>query len=162
MIEPKWLTIARGDIGTAEIPGPETDVKIRGWLRSLRAWWDDDATPWCGVAMAAWMQQAGYTLPKFWMRARDWATWGQYLHGPEVGCVVVFSREGGGHVGLVVGRDKDWNLMVLGGNQGDAVNIKPFSLDRVLAYRWPPGAVCPIAGLLPVLSSDGKLSRNEA
>jgi uncharacterized protein (TIGR02594 family) len=162
MIEPKWLTIARGDIGTAEIPGPETDVKIRGWLRSLRAWWDDDATPWCGVAMAAWMQQAGFPLPKYWMRARDWATWGQPLPGPRLGCIVVFSREGGGHVGLVVGRTSKFDLMVLGGNQGDAVNIKPFSLGRVLAYCWPPGAILPPARDLPVMESVGPLSRNEA
>jgi hypothetical protein len=26
---------------------------------------------------------------------------------------------------------------VLGGNQGNAVSIKPYPLERVLSYRWP-------------------------
>ena len=53
------------------------------------------------------------------------------------GCVVVFSRDGGGHVGFVVGLQQNGDLMVLGGNQSDAVNIRAFSRSRVSGYRWP-------------------------
>lgn len=81
---------------------------------------------------------------------------------PAYGCVVVFSREGGGHVGFVVGRDKNGNLMVLGGNQGDAVSIRPFPVSRVTCYRWP--SAYPSSGrfVLPLLDSDGKVSESEA
>ena len=48
------------------------------------------------------------------------------LNNPAYGCIVVFSRAGGGHVGFLVGKDKQGNLMILGGNQSNAVNIKPF------------------------------------
>lgn len=64
---------------------------------------------------------------------------------PAHGCVVVFARQGGGHVGLLVGEDTAGNLLILGGNQGNAVNIRAFPRDRVLAYRWPPGKEMPRA-----------------
>ena len=54
------------------------------------------------------------------------------------------------------------NLMVLGGNQGDAVRISEFSLDRVIGYRWPSVAPLPERYNLPIIGSDGKLSTNEA
>jgi uncharacterized protein (TIGR02594 family) len=92
------------------------------------------------------------------------------LSKPAYGCVVVFWRGTktgtAGHVGFVVGRDKFGNLMVLGGNQSDAVNIKPFAMsgpnDRVLGYRWPGVYPYPERFNLPLLGSDGKLSTDEA
>jgi hypothetical protein len=68
------------------------------------------------------------------------------------GCIVVFTREGGGHVGFVVGQDQQGNLLVLGGNQGDAVNVKAFPLARVSGYRWPSELV-PSTEPLPVMAS---------
>jgi uncharacterized protein (TIGR02594 family) len=137
MIEPPWLTIARADIGLAEIPGKAHAPKIQQWLRELRAWWDDDETAWCGVAVAAWFKAIGEPLPKHWYRARGWLEWGVPLAGPTLGCVVVYERGGGGHVGLVVGRDMTGRLLTLGGNQGNRVSIAPFEPMRVLGYRWP-------------------------
>jgi len=81
---------------------------------------------------------------------------------PCVGAIVVFSRDGGGHVGFVVGLDKYGNLMVLGGNQGDCVRISAFSFDRVIGYRWPSKFPKPERYRLPILNSDGTLSKNEA
>jgi len=159
--EPTWLQEARRHVGLREIPGAPTAPAISRWLQQLGAWWRDDETPWCGVAVAAWMQAAGVgPLPKFWMRARAWADWGQPLEGPAHGCVAVFARQGGGHVGLVVGRDRADNLLVLGGNQGDAVNVRAFPLDRVLAYRWPPGQPLPM--LAELARGEAAVSTSEA
>lgn len=36
-------------------------------------------------------------------------------------------------------------LLVLGGNQGDAVNVRSFPRERVIGYRWPPGQALPTA-----------------
>jgi len=96
------------------------------------------------------------------MRAKDWLNWGVELKNPCVGCVVVFEREGGGHVGFVVGKDIDNNLMVLGGNQCDAVKVSPFDVSRVVGYRWPKEYPLPNNFHLPTLTNDGKLSKNEA
>lgn len=115
-------------------------------------------TPWCGTFAAHCVTEAGLKPPKEWYRATAWLTLPVGLSRPAYGCVVVFSREGGGHVGFVVGKDQHGNLMVLGGNQGDAVSIKPFPLSRVTGFRWPSTG----RFNLPVLDSDGKVSENEA
>ena len=49
---------------------------------------------------------------------------------------------------------------MLGGNQGDAVNVKAFPLSRMTGYRWPEGEPVP-AGDLPVGDSVA-MSRSEA
>lgn len=163
MSEPFWLDAARADIGKRELPGAPTAPFISDWLGALGAWWRDDETPWCGVAVAAWMQRQGIGLPKHWYRAKGWLDWGEPLVAPAVGAVVVFERPGGGHVGLCVARDQAGRLLVLGGNQGNAVTIAPFDMTRVVGYRWPrvpddPTAYTP----LPFLVAGGASSSNEA
>ena len=140
--EPSWLAAARADIGQRETLGPNDSPWIRRMLEKLGSSWLL-GQPWCGGAVAAWMKAAGCEIPQHWYRARAWSDWGQPLDRPANGCVVTFSRSGGGHVGLVVGEDAAGNLLVLGGNQGDAVNIRAFQRARVLAYRWPPGRDLP-------------------
>lgn len=163
MTEPRWMTIARVDLHLKEIPGKEHAPKIVMWLKRLGAWWSDDETPWCGVAMAAWMRDARVPLPKHWYRAKAWADgWGTPLAEPIVGCVVVFDRQGGGHVGLVVGKDAAGGLQVLGGNQGNAVSIARFGPERTPRFVWPEGEPVPVVrGWAPILASAPE-SRSEA
>lgn len=128
--------------------------------------WNTGGTAWCGGFVAACLARVGLgvRIPKSFPMARSWAKAGTALSKPAYGCVVVFERGTGGHVGFVVGKDKAGNLMVLGGNQSNQVCIKPFSKSRVLAYRWCGQTGAPAEGRydLPVLSSDGKVSTNEA
>lgn len=160
---PAWLAYGLTLQGIREIKGPKHNATIVGWLKKLKAWWTDDETPWCGTFVAACMQAAGQPLPANWMRAKAWLDWGVPIAQPVVGAVVIFDREGGGHVGIVVGRDQKGNLMVLGGNQGDMVKISPFSLARNPRYRIPRGYSVPLEHYtLPLVTSDGKLSTNEA
>lgn len=162
MREPTWVMLARGNIGMREIPGAPTEPKIAGWLKSLGAWWRDDETPWCGTAVAAWMQASHVEIPRAWYRAIAWLDWG-FPCEPCTGAVAVFKRPGGGHVGLVVGRDRLGRLMILGGNQGDAVSIAPFTRDRLLGCRWPTSRIAEYrAEQLPELVSTAAASRNEA
>lgn len=162
-LEPAWLIEARRHIGVREIKGPAHNSRIVGWLDELKAWWHEDETPWCGTFVAHCMKVAGYPLPKYWMRAKDWLNWGESLACPAVGAIVVFTRDGGGHVGIVIGKDKDGNLLVLGGNQGDMVKISPFAMSRVAGFRVPKGYNIPAGNLqLPVLASHQQLSTNEA
>jgi hypothetical protein len=74
-------------------------------------------------------------------------------------------RDGGGHIAIVVGHDQAGNLMMLGGNQSDAVNIQAFLRDRPLSFRWPQGIPLPSATgfeSLPLVKSDGRISTREA
>lgn len=161
MSEPAWLVIARRDVGLAETPGRSTTPTIRRWLIELGAWWQDDETPWCGVAVAAWMRQASIMVPRHWYRARAWLDWGVPLNLPALGCVVIYARSGGGHVGLLVGQDQRGRLLTLGGNQGNRVSIAPFDRERVLGYRWPLESPPPTHGL-PTIHASGRTSSNEA
>lgn len=159
--DPAWVTEARAHIGLREIAGAPTAPVIAGWLQQLGAWWRDDETPWCGTFVAHCMRAAGHQPPKAWYRAKAWADWGQPV-APCRGAVVVFERQGGGHVGILVGKSPEGLLLVLGGNQGNAVNVMPFQLARAIAYRWPTDATAIARNPLPVMFAGGPVSTNEA
>jgi cell wall-associated NlpC family hydrolase len=79
-----------------------------------------------------------------------------------LGDVLVFKRQGGGHVGLYVGEDKD-AYHVLGGNQSDSVSITRILKDRLHAARRCTWKTAQPANVRRVfLSGSGAVSQNEA
>lgn len=156
--EPEWLAEARRHMGEKEIPGAKHNSKILGWVRTLGGWFKDDETPWCGTFVGYCIHATGRAVPKHWYRAKDWASWGKATP-PRVGAIAVFGRQGGGHVGFVVGESRD-NWYVLGGNQSNMVNIAPIAKARLIAMRWPADIELSNA-LLPSMAG-GAVSRNEA
>tara|TARA_R110000868_G_C10960758_1_gene768469 strand:+ start:2148 stop:2630 length:483 start_codon:yes stop_codon:yes gene_type:complete len=160
MADPTWLAEAKKHIGTKEVPGRQHNSKILGWLRSLKAWWSEDETPWCGTFVAHCLQTVGLPVAPNWFRAKDWATYGSNLRSTHVapGAILVFAREGGGHVGFYTGEDNTF-FYVLGGNQSNAVNVMKLAKARCIAIRWPAGQ--PVEGA-PVRMAGGKVSTNEA
>jgi uncharacterized protein (TIGR02594 family) len=162
---PIWLTKARAYIGTKEIPGPKNNPVIMGWAARLGGWvksfYKNDEIPWCGLFMAAVMQEAGLPAPKGALSAAAWASWGVALPSPALGAALVFKRPGGGHVGLYVGEDAT-HYHVLGGNQGDAVSVVRISKDRCVAVRWPAGAPLPTEGRVMLTAVGAPVSTNEA
>lgn len=137
MSEPAWIKEARKLIGLREVKGGEHAPDILAMWRDIkRSGIKDDETPWCAAFAGAMLERAGVRSSRF-ESAKSYLDWGVRLDGPVPGCVVVFSRDGGGHVGFVVGQDDADNLLVLGGNQGDQVSIRAFPRSRVTGYRWP-------------------------
>jgi uncharacterized protein (TIGR02594 family) len=130
-----WMALALPLLGVREIPGPGTSPIIARWLRALRAWWHDDATPWCGVFVAHVLQQAGITLPRHWYRAKGWLEWGK-LCQPAYGALCILDRAGGGHVFFVT-RISGRYIWGIGGNQGDQVCEAKFDRARAIGFRWP-------------------------
>ena len=157
-----WMDVAERYLGVTEIPGPRHAQAIINWLERLRAWWRDDETPWCGVFVANCLAEIGIPVPKYWMRAREWLGYGQRLIRPVPGCIVVFSRNGGGHVGFVAGETPDGRLVVLGGNQGNKVCYAPFERSRILGYVLPDDFPAAASASLPVMKLAGESSSNEA
>ena len=156
----RWIELARQFIGLHEVKGREHNPEIlKMWKDIKRGGIKDDETPWCAAFVGAMLERAGIQSSRF-EGARSYASWGEKLAEPTDGCVVVFSRDGGGHVGFIVGQDSGGNLLVLGGNQSDAVNVKAFPRSRVTAYRWPAGIPVPI-GTLPV-RAPAEFSKSEA
>lgn len=168
MNDPAWIAAAKAYLGLKEVKGPHHNAHILKWWKDIGAHFKDDETPWCGAFIGGVLSEVGIKPVAGGASARNWLKLPVKLDKPAVGCIVVFSRGAGGHVGFVVGKDQHGNLMVLGGNQSDAVNIKPFDPrlegkgGRILGYRWP--GIYPYAERfkLPVVTSDGKLSTNEA
>ena len=118
-----------------------------------------DSVPWCGLFAAHCVTQAGIAPPPISIRAKAWATWGDPLSiravYPPVGAVAVFERKGGGHVGFVDSVNADGSLNILGGNQGDAVNVRLFTRERLVALRWPKGrAMGPPSKVSAVRATD--------
>lgn len=160
-VNPRWFETARQYVGLKEIPGAKHNTVIQGWLARLGAWWRDDETPWCGVFVAHCMREAGLPVPDNWMRAKAWADYGSNLRSTHVapGAILVFARQGGGHVGFYAGEDNTY-FYVLGGNQGNAVTISKIAKARCIAIRWPKGE--PVIGgpLRVALKAD--VTTNEA
>lgn len=90
----------------------------------------------CGVFVAECLKEVNRTYPKHWYRAKGYLDYGTKLDRPAYGCLVIFDRKGGGHVGFCVGKNPQGQLLILGGNQANAVNIKAFSSSRIVGYRW--------------------------
>jgi uncharacterized protein (TIGR02594 family) len=155
----KWIDEAKKHIGLKEISGKNDHPLLLGWWVKYGVKYLYKKA-WCGLFTAHSIKSAGHPIPKHWYRALAWLDWGVDIGSPCYGCVVVFSRTGGGHVGFVVGKDDKGRLMVLGGNQGDSVSIAPFDLSRVAGYRMPIGTFH--RGALPTLLSKESSSTNEA
>ena len=147
-----WLVKARSYLGLKEYKGREHNTTIVNWWIRIQQVFRDDETPWCAAFVGGVLEEVGIASTKK-ANARSYTTWGRLLDKPAVGCIVVFWRgkKSGwkGHVGFVTGKDEKGRLLVLGGNQSDAVNIKAFPKSRVLSYRWPKAVPLPVNYILP-------------
>ncbi len=150
--------------GTVETPGPKSNPTLLKWAdkTGLGKKYRDDATPWCGLAMAYVAQQAGWPMPANPLWARNWLKWGVPVKTPKLGDVLVFERGPvSGHVGVYVGEDAT-RFYVLGGNQDDAVSIRPIVKTRLLGARRCPWRVSQPPNVRRVqLTSEGIASKNE-
>ncbi len=145
-----WLKKAMAYVGIREYPGAASNPLIlRFWQLARLAGIKDDRVPWCSGFACACMEEVGIRSPRS-DGARSWLTWGSPLREPVRGCVVVLQRPGGFHVGFAVGQDNDGRLLLVGGNQGDAVSVAAFDRSRVVGYRWPLGV--PVEAALPYMA----------
>lgn len=160
LIDPPWVAEARKQIGTREIKGAKHEPRILAWWKAIRRGGiKDDETPWCAAFVGAMLEAVGIPSSRF-ESAKSYLQWGIELAAPVHGCVVIFTREGGGHVGFVVGRTAAGLLLVLGGNQGDEVNVRAFPVGRVGGYRWP--STYPLSmTALPVLADAATSTREQ-
>jgi uncharacterized protein (TIGR02594 family) len=167
-----WISYMRAVTGTKELPGDADSTIILSWAADIARIFPEmaaysrsyrhDATAWCGLSMAWAMARAGVRPPfgsndtERYLYAKSWASWGVPLAAPIPGCVMVFSRAGGGHVTTLEKIDgkKVW---CRGGNQGDMVNVITKTLDSsFVAARWPMGFALPAKPLAGDISSAVK------
>ncbi len=141
--EAAWFAIAMREMesGVDEVAGPEHNPRIVEYHQSTSLRATDDETAWCSSFVNWCMEQAGEVKTNSAM-ARSWLKWGEELKVPRRGCVTVFSRGNiptAGHVGFYVEEMND-RILLLGGNQGNQINISSYPKSSLLGYRWPKAA----------------------
>ena len=131
---PNWYLIAQKEIGVKEKVGGENPRIIEyHFVTSLKA--KEDEVPWCSSFVSWCLEQDGIVSARS-ARARDYLKWGVVLNNPIPGCIVVFSRNGGGHVAFYVSETLG-SILCLGGNQKNSVCFSEYPKAQVIGYRWP-------------------------
>lgn len=138
--EPKWLKLARSELGVKEIPGAQHNPAVLSYFRDAGfPEIDDDETAWCAGFANAILHRAGYSGSKS-LAARSFLTWGKEISKPYPGCIVVFWRESPrswqGHVAFFI-EENSTHIKVLGGNQSNSVSIQSYPKSQLLGYREP-------------------------
>lgn len=162
---PKMITEALRHYGLLETAGKGITPDFTKWAGELGLTkiYTSDEIAWCGLFIAIVATRSGKQLPfssKEALWALNWQKFGLKVKAACLGDVLVFRRNGGGHVGLYVGEDAT-AYHVLGGNQSDTVCITRILKERLYAIRRPlynvqPDNVRPIK-----LLASGIISTNE-
>ena len=161
---PKVLVQAVKMLGTKEIVGAKHNPVILDWAKELNLQniYNADEIPWCGLAVAYACKSAGLEVINKPLWALSWAKWGTEVKEPMLGDILTFKRNGGGHVGFYVGED-DLCYHVLGGNQGNEMNVARIAKNRLYKARRTAWKVAqPSAVRRVFLDAKGEISTNEA
>lgn len=161
---PQVLVKAIELYGTKEIVGKQHNSVILGWAKELglQKEYTADEIPWCGLFVAICVKRATYEPVAKPLWARNWANFGNKQKVAALGDILVFVRDGGGHVGFYVGEDKN-NYHVLGGNQGNMVNITRIEKRRCISINRCPWKIKQPSVVRPILlDATGPISTNEA
>ncbi len=141
------LEVATRLIGTRERSGIDDDPFIR-WCHSICGGEAPDEVPWCSSFANGVAKLLG--LPRSVSKAaRSWLAVGAPIDPllAEPGFdVVILSRgpdpqppatilNAPGHVGFFAGWSGAGDVVLVGGNQGDAVSRAPFDRSRILGIR---------------------------
>lgn len=169
--QPAWVSVAEQELGVTE-DGTEGRHNARiveyhkatsmGQRQIRKGRTITDETPWCASFVSWVMTRAGYASAST-SSASAWKKWGVEAGKPVIGAVAVIdwglhkpAWKGKGHVGFVVGRTSNGRIVLLGGNQSNAVNYTAVAKKHIVAYRVPADHVIPPAHLeLPVMKVSG-------
>lgn len=166
IVDPPWITQAKSVMGLHEV---RDNARLSEFMASDGDFLGDPSEfPWCGDLVHTCIQLA---LPKepfpgalgenpYW--ALNWQLFGEDAPAVPYGCVGVWRRSGGGHVGFIVGKTPDglW-YHVLGGNQSNTVSIAkmPVTSGKGLTFvaaRMP--VTWGVPDVLPVYEKAGDAS----
>lgn len=172
---PEWMPIALAENAknVREISGSTENSDVVKYMGTNRyGYRRDDNTSWCGSFVAWVLTQAGKTVSTVPERALTWGRpsahnegyWpgGIRVAGPIYGAIAVKSRDGGGHVTFVMGKDADdpTILHCLGGNQDNKLQVSRYNRGVFSAFMVPedyPHSCCE----LPVYSGTSVAAGSE-
>jgi|TARA_R110000764_G_scaffold39017_1_gene86872 uncharacterized protein (TIGR02594 family) len=132
------LNIALGQYGIKEIRGEAHNPEVIKYFNESGFDGEKlgDETAWCSAFVNWCAREAGLEHTGK-LNARSWLTVGKVTTSPQPGDVVVLWRSSvdswKGHVGFFIKETED-QVYMLGGNQGNQVQIAPYAKNRVLNY----------------------------
>ncbi len=139
MEQPGWLSEAWAHLFVREQAGAHHNPAIQDFFRDAgHAGISRDEVPWCAAFVGACLSRSGVE-PTGSLLARSYMAWGRALDAGRFGAIAVFRRGSNpkaGHVGFLIGETRD-DLIILGGNQSDAVTVARYPRSRLLGLRWP-------------------------
>ncbi len=117
----------------------------------------DKKTPWCSAFVNYCLGTTGTDGTKSAL-AYSFKGYGQNLgNDTPVYCSIAVMNYF--YVGFVVGTNKDGRVTLLGGNQGNAVNLSPNGQSAVIKYVYPSGQT-PTTLALPQYNLQGRSLTN--
>lgn len=139
MQQPGWMAAAWAELGQREIEGSADNARIRAFFRDVGQPASlHDEVAWCAAFVGACLERTGCASTRSLM-ARSYLRWGEKLEAGRFGAIAVLSRGADpntGHVGFLIGETLS-HVVLLGGNQGDAVSVAAYPRARLLGLRWP-------------------------
>jgi uncharacterized protein (TIGR02594 family) len=137
-----WLEVAVKEIGIKEYPGAANNhPRIQAYLATVNGLSaidkSKDETYWCSCFMNWCVEQMQINgTDSAW--AKSWGNWRESItpKSAQTGDIAVFDRSsatsGGGHVGIFIDADPaTGEVLVLGGNQSDAVRYAWYPADAI-------------------------------
>ena len=134
------MQVAMSQYGLSEWTGIEHNPEVMKYFHDIgHKWVKDDETAWC-AAFVNWVLKYSGFIGTGQLNARSFLKIGRELSLEEAqsGDIVVLYRDDPsswqGHVGFLAHYD-DNQIWILGGNQGNQVNITKYSRSRLLGIR---------------------------
>lgn len=168
-----WFRFAIAEIGVKETAGRGSTARVIAYRKlgkttdDLQT--DDSKRPWCGDFRDAMLETAGVRSARSGMaRAVESSPHFIRLDQPALGAIVTFWRNykgsGLGHTGFYGGHLSDGRIVVVGGNQSDAVTAADYSVgptSRFVGYWWPKDVAIPHLGRVPAVIQPGASAGKE-
>lgn len=168
---PLWVANGLNELGIHEKVGAGSNPTIMRWAKDeggyIAKTFTDDDIAWCSLYANHLLTAVGLRGTEDlwalnWDSDKNWPN--VKLQGPAVGAFAPMKRDGGGHIGVIVGRFSNGTLALLAGNQGNAVTIAQIPQSRPLSYRWPIGPSLPTKvgfSQLPIVGANGIPAQSE-
>ncbi len=133
---PPWMAEMHRRMGLHEV---QHKAKLIDFLKIGKFLGDPASLPWCGDAVESCIAKVLPSEPlpanPFW--AQGWASFGIDVKAPLVGSIGVIRWSAkAGHVGFVAGVEGG-KVVLLGGNQANAITLASFPRDKFIAFRHP-------------------------
>lgn len=134
---PNWIKTALKEVGVKEIVGKNHNARVLEYHATTSGAYTNDEVPWCG-SFVNWVILKHFDKTVFYPeRAKAWLTYGKTSIIPVLGSIAVKSRDRGGHVCFVIGKNNDGDLYCVGGNQNNEVNIQLYKKEVFIDFRVP-------------------------